>query len=111
VIDVGIIRSTATATATCVSGPDGLVPSFTGSSTIASLSVNGVPVVVGSSPITIPLVIGTLRLNAQTVSATSITQQALVLDTILTGAVVVLGEAKADIAGTPANPSGNPCRI
>ncbi|GGS37961.1 hypothetical protein [Actinokineospora fastidiosa] len=105
-IEVGVIE--ARAAATCVDGPDGLRPEFTGSSQIASLKINGVAVTVGSAPLTIPLVIGTLSLNSQTVSGGTITQRALALDTLLTD--VVVGEAKANVEGKPETPSGNPCR-
>ncbi|MGW5050162.1 hypothetical protein [Actinokineospora sp. NPDC004072] len=105
-IEVGVIRSQAAAT--CVDGPSGLEPVFTGSSQIASLRINGVAVAVGSAPLTIPLVIGTLSLNSQTISGGTITQRALALDTLLTD--VVIGEAKANVEGTPETPTGNPCR-
>jgi DNA-binding beta-propeller fold protein YncE len=105
-IEVGVID--ATASATCVEGPDGLEPEFTGSSQIASLKINGVAVAVGSAPLTIPLVIGTLSLNSQTVSGGTIVQRALALDTVLTD--VVIGEAKANVEGKQETPSGTPCR-
>jgi hypothetical protein len=72
-VELGVISSTATAR--CVSGPNGLEPELTGSSTIASLRVNGIPVTVGSAPLTIPLLVGSLRLNSTTTTATSVTQQ------------------------------------
>ncbi|MBB4905982.1 choice-of-anchor P family protein [Actinophytocola algeriensis] len=106
-VEIGVISSTATAE--CVAGPGGLVPQFTGSSTIASLKINGVSVTVGSAPLTIPLLIGSLRLNSTTTTATSVTQQAVVLDTLLTD--VVIGEAKANVEGKPATPGGNPCAV
>jgi hypothetical protein len=104
-IEIGEI--TATAKATCVSG----APAFTGTSTIASIKINGVPVVVppGSTPVTIPLVIGSLKLNATTTTATSVTQQAVVLHTLLTD--VVLAQAHADVEGTTAHPTPNPCQV
>jgi streptogramin lyase len=106
-IELGVIQSSAAVT--CVDGPDGLEPSFTGSSSIANLKINGVSVAVGSAPLTIPLVVGSLRLNSTQVTGNSVVQQAVVLDTLLTD--VVLGEAKANFEGVPANPDGNPCRI
>ncbi len=105
-IEVGYINSTASAT--CVAGPGGLVPQFTGSSTITNLKVNGATVTVGSGPLTVPLVVGTLKLNSTTTTATGVTQQALVLDTLLTD--VVIGESKAGVTGTPTHPTGTPCR-
>ncbi|MFI9456850.1 hypothetical protein [Amycolatopsis sp. NPDC052450] len=106
-IELGVIRSTATAT--CVVGPGGLVPSLAGSSSIASLKINGLSVTVGSAPLTIPLVVGSLRLNSTVTTATSVTQQAVVLDTLLTD--VVIGEAKANVEATAGHPGGNPCRV
>ncbi len=106
-IEIGVIQSTATAQ--CVAGPGGLQPQFSGSSQIASLRINGVSITVGSAPLTIPLLIGSLRLNSTTTTATSVTQQAVVLDTLLTD--LVIGEAKANIEGKPATPTGNPCRV
>lgn len=107
-IELGLITSTATAT--CVAGPGGtLVPSFTGSSQIGSLRVNGVSIPVGTTPVTIPLVIGSLRLNSTTVTATSVTQHAVILDTALTD--VAIGEAKANIEAGPEDPGGNPCQV
>lgn len=105
-IEIGVIQSTATAR--CVAGPSGLQPEFTGSSHIASLKINGVSITVGSAPLTIPLLIGSLRLNSTTTTGTSVRQQAVVLDTLLTD--LVLGEAKANVEGKPATPTGNPCR-
>ncbi len=65
------------------------------------------PTTVGSAPVTIPLLIGSLRLNSTETTATSVTQRAVVLDTLL--ADVVIGEAHADIHGTDVHPNGNPC--
>jgi hypothetical protein len=104
-IEIGQI--TATATATCVGG----APTLAGTSTITSIKINGVPVAVppGSTPVTIPLVIGSLKLNATTTTATSVTQQAVVLHTLLTD--VVLAQAHADVEGTTAHPTPNPCQV
>jgi hypothetical protein len=100
-VEVGLISSSASAT--CVAG----APAFAGSSAIAWLKVNGVPVVVGSAPLTVPLAVGSLKLNGTATTATSITQTALLLDTPLTD--VVVSQAHADVEGTTAHPSGNPC--
>ncbi|MEV4759180.1 Calx-beta domain-containing protein [Micromonospora sp. NPDC049559] len=105
-IELGVIQ--ASASATCAPAPGGLAPVFAGSSTVASLKVNGVPVTVGSAPLTVPLVVGSLRINSTETTATTITQRAVVLDTPLTD--VVIAEAKANVEGTPAHPAGNPCR-
>jgi hypothetical protein len=106
-IELGVISSTASAT--CVNGPGGLVPSFSGSSHIANLKVNGVTIPVGSTPVTIPLLIGSLRLNSTVTTGTTVVQQAVVLDTLLTD--VVLGEAKANVEANPGTPGGHPCRV
>lgn len=106
-IEIGVITSSASAT--CTAGPGGLAPAYAGSSSISYLKINGLSVTVGSAPLTIPLVVGTLKLNGTTTTATSIVQQAVVLDTLLTD--VVIGEAKADVHGTGTHPSGNPCVI
>jgi len=104
-IELGVIQSTASVT--CVAGPDGLTPRFSGSSHVASLKINGIAVAVGSAPLTIPLVIGSLRLNSQVVDGGQIVQQAVVLDTLLTD--VVIAESKANIE--PNQPGGNPCKV
>ena len=107
-IELGVVKSTATVT--CVPGPrGGLVPSFTGSSQIASLKINGLPVTVGTTPLTIPLIVGSLRLNSTTTTTTSVTQHAVILDTVLTD--VVVGEAKANVEPKPGNPLGHPCQV
>lgn len=105
-IELGVIQ--ATASASCVAGPEGLTPSFSGSSTIASLKINGLSVTVGSAPLTIPLVIGSLRLNSTTTTATRVTQHAVILDTALTD--VVIGEATANVEST-SGPGGHPCTV
>jgi hypothetical protein len=105
-IELGVIQSQATAT--CQPGPGGLAPVLAGSSHVASLKINGSAVVVGSAPLTIPLVIGSLKLNGQTVSNGVVKQQAVALDTAL--AKIVLAESQADVHGTTAHPAGNPCR-
>jgi DNA-binding beta-propeller fold protein YncE len=106
-IELGVISSTASAT--CVAGPGGLTPAFAGSSHIASLRINGIPITVGSDPLTIPLVIGSLQLNSTQTTATSVTQRAVFLDTLLTD--LVIGEAKANVEGDAQHPDGNPCQI
>ncbi|MEV0130134.1 hypothetical protein AB0H83_16955 [Dactylosporangium sp. NPDC050688] len=106
-IELGVVQ--ATAKATCATGPGGLAPVLTGASGISYLKINGISVTVGSAPLTVPLVVGALKLNATTTTPTSVTQQAVVLDTLLTD--VVISEAHADIHGSTANPTGNPCRV
>jgi hypothetical protein len=106
-IELGVVQ--ATAKATCASSPGGLALVLSGSSSVSYLKVNGVAVTVGSAPLTVPLVVGALKLNATTTTPTSVTQQAVVLDTLLTD--VVISEAHADVHGSAANPTGNPCRV
>jgi hypothetical protein len=96
-IEVGMISSTAEAR--CVAGPGGLVPRLTGSSSVAALKVNGVTIPVGSGPLRIPLLIGTLELNTTVTTASSVTQRAFAL-TSLFGSVII-GEARAGLSGNP----------
>ncbi|MEO3930831.1 Calx-beta domain-containing protein [Micromonosporaceae bacterium B7E4] len=106
-VELGAIHSTAAVS--CAGSPAGLTPGFTGSSAVTSLRINGVPVTVGSAPLTVPLVIGSLKLNETVTTGTSVTQRAVVLDTPLVD--VVIGEAKANVEGTTAHPSGHPCQV
>ncbi len=106
-IELGVIESNASVT--CVPGPGGLVPQFSGSSGIAGLKINGLTVSVGSAPLTIPLLIGSLKLNSTTTTGSTVVQQAVVLDTPLTD--VVIGEAKANVEAKPGHPGGSPCRV
>ncbi|WP_233223390.1 Calx-beta domain-containing protein [Amycolatopsis sp. CA-128772] len=105
-IELGVIQSEAAAT--CRPAPGGLAPALTGSSNIASLKINGVPVTVGSAPLTLALVIGSLKLNGQTIADGVVKQQAVALETPL--AKIVLAESQADVHGTAAHPAGHPCR-
>jgi hypothetical protein len=101
-IELGVIQ--AQASATCFAGS----PRYGGISNIASLKINGVRVTVGSAPLTIPLIIGALRLNSTKISDGQVVQQAVALDTVL--GHIVLAEAKADVHGTSSHPDGNPCQ-
>jgi hypothetical protein len=105
-IELGVIQSQAAAT--CQPAPGGLAPELTGSSNVASLKINGVAVTVGSAPLTIALVIGSLKINGQTIANGVVKQQAVALETPL--AKIVLAESQADVHGTTAHPAGNPCR-
>jgi len=105
-IELGVIQSQAAAT--CQPSGGGLAPVLTGSSNIASLKINGVSVTVGSAPLTIALVIGSLKLNGQTIVNGVVKQQAVSLETPL--AKIVLAESQADVHGTAAHPAGNPCK-
>ncbi|WP_173156422.1 Calx-beta domain-containing protein [Phytohabitans suffuscus] len=96
-IELGVVKSSASAT--CVSAPGGLTSKLAGASSIASLKINGLPVTVGSAPLTIPLVVGSLQLNSTQVSGDTVIQRAVFLDTLLTD--VVLAESKANVEGRP----------
>jgi hypothetical protein len=107
-VEVGMISSTAVAR--CVPGAGGLVPEFVGSSTITALKVNGVAIPIGSGPIHIPLLVGSLDLNVTHRTADSVTQTAFTLNTLL--GKVVIGEASAGmhaVPGSPVTPNRNPC--
>lgn len=101
-VELGVIQSQASVT--CVAG----APSYAGSSNVASLKINGLPVTVGSAPLTIPLVIGALKLNSTQVSNGQVVQRAVAVETILGD--IVIAESKADVHGTPFHPNGNPCQ-
>ncbi|MFE5564678.1 choice-of-anchor P family protein [Amycolatopsis japonica] len=101
-IEFGAVH--ADAAVTCVPGGDGLVPSFSARSTIVTLKVNGTTVVDLTGPITIPLSVGTLRLNQTTTTATALVRRAAVWDTPFVD--LILGEARVSIAPS----DGNPCR-
>ncbi len=97
-IEIGVISSSASVT--CVVGPQGeLTPQFASASNVAGLKINGVSIAVGSQPLTIPLVIGSLRLNSTTSSPGVLTRQAVVLDTLLTD--VIIGESKVNLENKP----------
>jgi hypothetical protein len=97
-IEIGVISSNAWVTCVASAG-GGLEPKFASASTVAGLRINGVPIAVGSAPMTIPLIIGSLRLNSTTTTPTSVTRHAVILDTLLTD--LVLGEAKVNIEDNP----------
>jgi hypothetical protein len=101
-IELGLIQ--VQASATCGGG----VPNYGGISKIASLAINGMTVAVGSAPQTIPLAIGTLRLNSTQISDGQVVQQAVALDTVL--GHIVIAEAKAGVQGKSSHPDGNPCQ-
>jgi hypothetical protein len=96
-VDIGTIESHASAS--CNADAGGLAPTFTAGSTITSLKINGTVVPVGSARRTLPLVVGSLTLNNTVTTPTDITQQAVVLHTLLGD--VVPGEARAGITGNP----------
>jgi hypothetical protein len=97
VIEIGAITSTATAA--CVAGPAGLTPSLSGSSSIAWLKVNGVPVKVGAGKVTVPLLVGSLTLNSTVAGEHGVTQRAFDLRTLVGN--VVIGESTVGASGNP----------
>jgi Calx-beta domain/von Willebrand factor type A domain len=97
VIEIGTMTSTATVT--CVAGPTGLTPTFTGSSAIASLKVNGVRMKIGTGPTKIRLPVGSLSLNSTTSGPAGLTQRAFDLRTPL--GHVVIGASTVGAAGNP----------
>jgi hypothetical protein len=88
-LTIEISAITSTATASCVEGEVVMA----GSSSIASLKINGVGIPIGSRPVSIPLVVGSLSLNSTVMSGDTVTQRAFALHTLLGD--VVIGEAKA----------------
>ena len=97
VIEVGAVTSTATAT--CVAGPAGPEPVFAGSSRIASLKINGAVWPIGSGPVKLPLLVGSLSLNSTVETAHGLTQRAFELRTLLGD--VVIGESSVGVTGDP----------
>jgi hypothetical protein len=102
VVDLGAITSHATIT--CTYDAHGARSAFTGSSTVASVTVNGQPVTVHPGLNVIKVGAGTLRLNHAEVGASGLIQHAVMFDTVK--AHLVLGEAAVAIADT----AHNPCR-
>jgi hypothetical protein len=94
-LSIEVSAITSTATASCVEGEVVLA----GSSSIAELKVNGVRIPIGTRPVSIPLVIGSLSLNSTVVDGDTVTQRAFALRTLLGD--VVIGEAKAGKQDNP----------
>jgi hypothetical protein len=106
-IELGAVSSRATAR--CVPTGCGLEPVYSASSTIGALRVNGVAVPIGSRPVTIPLRVGSLKLNTTTTTSSAVIQTAVELHTRLGN--IVLGQARTGTQGTPVHATGNPCAI
>lgn len=101
-VNVSTVDVRSQAKVSCVTGPGGLLPALTASSSIASLKINGLSVgVTGSANIALPLGLGSVQINRTVTTATTITQQAVRVQ--LLGLEVVIAEAKAGFTGT------NPC--
>jgi hypothetical protein len=95
VIDAQILSTTAGAS--CANG----YPVFNSSSTIAKLTINGSQVLNLNQPGTIGLLIGTVYLNENVVSATSVTRRALRVSVPLLNLNVVVAESTAGVTGNP----------
>jgi hypothetical protein len=80
------VHTTASSTLTSCS-----TAQLTGTSSVGTLVLNGVPITVGSTSLTIPLVVGTLYLNQRVTTATGITERAVFLDLPGTALDVVIG--------------------
>lgn len=106
-VSISLTIMTSTATVSCVPSGSTLVPSFSSSSSVTGLSIDGVTVPVGSAPQDIPLVIGTLHLNSTVTTGTSVTRRAVWLQSSLGD--VVAAESVAGVQGSAAHPAGNPC--
>jgi hypothetical protein len=102
VVEFGAIAAEATVTCTYDANRAGF--SFAGRSSVASVRVNGRPVAVRAGANEIRVGGGVLRLNHAEVTATALTQHAVMFDTAR--AHLVLGESGVAIAPG----GGNPCR-
>ncbi|MGQ0618478.1 MAG: DUF642 domain-containing protein [Panacagrimonas sp.] len=94
-VTVSAVGVESEATSQAVSGC--AVVTKTGKSKIASLKVNGLTVVVGSAPLSVPLLVGGLYLNQTVITGNTVTQRALFLDLPGTLLDVVLGETVAGL--------------
>lgn len=68
---------------------------------VGTLAINGQPIVVGSGPLEVPLLVGSLHLNQEVVAGNNIVRRALSLDLPGTALDVVLGETIAGVHCTP----------
>lgn len=94
------ISATATAAdakAECTSSG---VPTLSSSSKVVGLRVNGQSFDVLTQPVTIPLLLATLRINATINAPGRVTRRAIWLDNLLLPDVII-GEATADYSGNP----------
>lgn len=67
-----------------------------GKSSVGTIRINGVPLVVGDAPLSVPLLVGALHLNQRITTATGITQRALFLDLPGTALDVIIGESSVN---------------
>jgi hypothetical protein len=99
---LNIQAASSRAAVTCqTAAGGGLTPVFTGSSTVVTVAPPpGFPSNTFNGPATINLGVLVVHFNRQIRTATSLTQRAVEVD-LGTTPLVILGESKANIAGTP----------
>jgi hypothetical protein len=100
VVDLGAMTSKTTIT--CTYSAKTAKYSFSSTSSVKSLKINGKPVTVQSGPMDIKLNGGTLRLNHTDKTAIGITQHAALL--VTKKAEVVIGESAVSLSKAPKNP-------
>ncbi|CAM3560244.1 Calx-beta domain-containing protein [Kibdelosporangium persicum] len=88
-VEIGLIESQAAAN--CGKGKPA------GGSKVGSLRIDGVAIPVGSKPVTVPLVVGSLKLNSTVKTATSVTQRAVALDTLAGDLVIAESQAACKV--------------
>ena len=106
-LNVGISAANAQVGYTCANG----VPVAGAASQIAGITINGATlnIVDPTKPATIDLgPIAKISLNQTTVTANSITQRAIVIESELLATRIVIGEATASISGNPCTTGGVP---
>ena len=104
VVAVQIRATVISSTASVSCGPNGAV--LSGSSRVAGLRINGVPISVIDQPITIPVApLLVVAVNEKTVSGGVITQRALHIRSALLGIDIAVAESVADIHGSPCVPA------
>ncbi|HEY0343048.1 MAG TPA: choice-of-anchor P family protein [Solirubrobacteraceae bacterium] len=99
-ISVSAIAATSTAADASAECTSSGVPTLTSSSKVVGLHVNGQAYDVLTQPVTIPLVLATLRINATINEPGRITRRAIWLDNAILPDVVI-GEVIADYSGNP----------
>ena len=100
-VNIAVTAVQSQARVRCTVGPGGgLVPSLTSSSTIASLTVNGIPVNANvTGTVALPLGLGSVAFNQVATTANSVTRTAVRI--VLAGQTIVIAEARADYSGNP----------
>jgi hypothetical protein len=98
IISAAVLRSEARVE--CIAGPAGLGPRLSGFSELARLTINGMPLnVSGSTTIGLPFGLGSVSINRQASTPTSLTQQAVRIQAL--GMEVVMAEVRVNVAGDP----------